>query len=38
MKAIAYRVGYNHVTNFISAFTRRYGVPPREYLRKRGRD
>ena len=33
MKVIAYGVGYNHVTNFISAFTRRYGVPPKAYLR-----
>jgi AraC-like DNA-binding protein len=29
----ARRVGYNHVTNFVSAFTARYGAPPRRYLR-----
>jgi AraC-like DNA-binding protein len=34
-KTIAYRVGYNHVTNFITAFTRRYGVAPRQFVRKR---
>jgi AraC-like DNA-binding protein len=31
LKEIAFRVGYNHVTNFISAFTDRYGEPPRQY-------
>ncbi len=35
MKTIAFRVGYNHVTNFISAFTRRYGKPPVRYVRER---
>lgn len=30
---VARRVGYNHVSNFISAFTARYGAPPRRYLR-----
>lgn len=29
---IAFRVGYNHVTKFISVFTARYGAPPRRYL------
>jgi AraC-like DNA-binding protein len=33
IKTIAFRVGYNHVTNFITAFTRRYGAPPRQYVR-----
>jgi AraC-like DNA-binding protein len=28
VKQIAFRVGYNHVTNFISAFTARYGTSP----------
>ncbi|MAN80805.1 MAG: hypothetical protein CMM77_15085 [Rhodospirillaceae bacterium] len=28
MKVIAYRVGYNHVTNFINAYTARYGMSP----------
>jgi AraC-like DNA-binding protein len=34
IKTIAFRVGYNHVTNFITAFTRRYGAPPRQYVRR----
>ncbi|MEJ8572096.1 AraC family transcriptional regulator [Microbaculum marinum] len=34
IKTIAYRVGYNHVTNFITAFTRRFGAPPRRYLKR----
>lgn len=29
LKEIAFRVGYSHVNNFISAFSQRYGVPPR---------
>lgn len=33
LKDVARRVGYNHVTNFISAFTARYGAPPRRHLR-----
>jgi AraC-like DNA-binding protein len=32
LKEIAFRVGCNHVPNFITAFTRRYGAPPRQYL------
>jgi AraC-like DNA-binding protein len=32
LKAIAERVGYNHATNFINAFTARYGAPPRKYF------
>lgn len=31
LKEIAFRVGYNHANNFIAAFTRRYGAPPRQY-------
>ncbi|MEA2812551.1 MAG: hypothetical protein QOI93_248 [Rhodospirillaceae bacterium] len=31
LKEVAFRVGYNHVTNFVSAFTARYGAPPRQY-------
>ncbi|CAO3431388.1 helix-turn-helix transcriptional regulator [Azospirillum endophyticum] len=31
LKEIAYRVGYNHVSNFIHAFTARFGAPPRGY-------
>ena len=34
VKEIASLVGYNHVTNFISAFRARYGVTPRHYLRQ----
>ncbi len=34
LKEIAFRVGYNHVTNFINAFTARYGAPPRRYRRR----
>jgi AraC-like DNA-binding protein len=32
LKDIAFRVGYNHVNNFISAFKARYGAPPRRYV------
>ena len=32
IKDIAFRVGYRHVTNFITAFTARYGAPPRQYV------
>jgi AraC-like DNA-binding protein len=35
LKQIAFRVGYNHVTNFVNAFTARYGAPPRQYLEQR---
>jgi AraC-like DNA-binding protein len=35
LKQIAFRVGYNHVTNFVNAFTTRYGAPPRQYLKQR---
>lgn len=34
VKEIAFRVGYNHVTNFINAFTARYGVAPKQYARR----
>lgn len=36
LKEIASRVGYNHVSNFTSAFTRRYGSPPQRFRRSRG--
>jgi AraC-like DNA-binding protein len=36
LKEIAARVGYSHVTNFTSAFTRRYGSPPRRFRRSQG--
>lgn len=35
LKHIAFRVGYNHVNNFINAFTARYGAPPRKYQARR---
>ncbi|MFN4165440.1 MAG: helix-turn-helix transcriptional regulator [Ferrovibrio sp.] len=31
LKQIAWRVGYNHVSNFITAYTARYGAPPRRH-------
>jgi AraC-like DNA-binding protein len=37
VKQVAFRVGYNHVTNFINAFTARYGAPPRQYVRQAAR-
>lgn len=33
LKEIAWRVGYADVTNFIHAFRRRFGAPPRQFLR-----
>lgn len=38
LKQVAFRVGYDHVTNFINAFTARYGAPPRQYLDHNGRE
>jgi len=35
LKQIAYRVGYNHVTNFINAFSAQYGAPPLRHLGRR---
>ena len=32
LKEVAFRVGYDHVTNFISAFRARFGSPPGRYL------
>jgi AraC-like DNA-binding protein len=34
LKDVAHRVGYNHVTNFINAFTARFGAPPRKYVQQ----
>ena len=34
VKEVAFRVGYNHVSNFINAFTARYGAPPRQYAER----
>ena len=35
LKQIAFRVGYNHVTNFVHAFSARYGAPPGRYAARR---
>jgi AraC-like DNA-binding protein len=32
LKEISFRVGYNHVTNFVAAFRVRYGAPPRQFI------
>jgi AraC-like DNA-binding protein len=34
LKQVAFRVGYDHVSNFINAFSARYGAPPRQYCRR----
>lgn len=34
LKEVSFRVGYNHVSNLVSAFTRRCGAPPRQYLER----
>lgn len=34
LKEVAYRVGYNHVSNFIHAYRARFGAPPRRHLRR----
>ena len=33
LKAIAHRVGYNHASNFVNAYTARFGVSPRRHKR-----
>lgn len=35
LKEVAYRVGYNEVSNFIHAFRDRYGAPPRKFIAKK---
>jgi AraC-like DNA-binding protein len=35
LKEVAFRVGYNHVSNFVIAFKARYGAPPRQYLERK---
>jgi AraC-like DNA-binding protein len=35
LKEVSFRVGYNHISNFTAAFARRFGEPPRRYLRRR---
>ncbi|MCW5737535.1 MAG: helix-turn-helix transcriptional regulator [Enhydrobacter sp.] len=37
LKEVAFRVGYNHPNNFIRAFSKRFGAPPRQYLNSRNR-
>ena len=32
LKEISFRVGYNHVTNFVAAFRIRFGAPPRQFI------
>ncbi|MET0271998.1 MAG: AraC family transcriptional regulator [Phenylobacterium sp.] len=34
LKEVAWRVGYNHVSNFVTAFADHFGLPPRQYLRQ----
>ena len=34
LKEVAFRVGYNHLSNFVIAFKARYGAPPRQYLER----
>ncbi len=34
LKQVAFRVGFNHISNFVSAFSARFGAPPRRYLRR----
>jgi AraC-like DNA-binding protein len=34
LKEIAWRVGYSHANNFISAFSDQYGAPPRRFSRR----
>jgi AraC-like DNA-binding protein len=38
LKAIAGRVGYRHATNFVHAFTKRFGVSPRRFIRRQRKD
>jgi transcriptional regulator GlxA family with amidase domain len=35
LKEVAFRVGYNYVSNFIIAFKGRYGAPPRQYVEQK---
>jgi len=34
LKAIAWQVGYGHVSNFVAAFAEQYGAPPRRFSRR----
>lgn len=36
LKQVAWQVGYNHPTNFINAYRKRFGVPPARDRRTRG--
>jgi AraC-like DNA-binding protein len=35
LKAIAWQVGYGHVSNFVTAFSEQYGAPPRRFTRRK---
>jgi AraC-like DNA-binding protein len=35
LKAVAWQVGYAHVSNFVAAFSEQYGAPPRRFSRQR---
>ena len=37
LKQVAFRVGFNHISNFVSAFRARFGSPPRRYLERKQR-
>lgn len=37
LKQAAFRVGFNHMSNFVNAFTAHFGAPPRRYLKRRQR-
>lgn len=32
LKEVSFRVGYNHVSNFVHAFRARYGASPRQFF------
>jgi AraC-like DNA-binding protein len=34
LKEIAWQVGYSHLSNFVSAFAERFGLPPRQFQRR----
>lgn len=34
LKQVAYRVGYSHASNFVTAFKARFGAPPRQYKKE----
>jgi AraC-like DNA-binding protein len=38
LKQLAWELGYNQASNFVTAFRRRFGVPPGYYRRVRESD